>query len=248
MEEPAQVNDADARLAGLAREGRERQAAALAASEAEERRAALRERREAERLGRGNVARALLDSPRGPSVPILRIAMTGVVAGTALLILPESLGLRGAAWNTLGLVLLMGSIAGFFGGRWVLGHGYARREAAWLGALPFPVRGYFRVLGETPAEERRVQVRFEFRDAAPAREVLEGMVGRVSYPATARLAGGRDLRWTAESAPIRTPMVDDVDPTNLQVLSWMRGMIDEVLLPLYEACPLRGVEFHGRAE
>jgi hypothetical protein len=29
------------------------------------------------------------------------------------------------------------------------------------------------------------------------------------------------------------------------VLSWMRGMIEEVLLPLHEAYPLRGVEFGG---
>jgi hypothetical protein len=198
-----------------------------------------------ERLGRSNVRNALLDSPRGPSVPILRLAIGGVVAGTALLMAPDLAGLGGGAWHFAGLILLAASILGFFGGRWLLGRRYARVEAAWVRSLPFPVQGYFRVLGETPAEERRVRVRFEFQAAAPGREVLEGLVGRVAYPATARLTGGRELRWTAESATIRTPVVEDVDPTNLQVLSWMRGMIEEVLLPLHEAYPLRSVEFSG---
>lgn len=236
---------ADARLAALAREGRERQAAALAADKAEERRTERRERREAERLGRGNVRNALLDSPRGPSFPILRAAIVGVVAGTALLMLPAPAGAGGGWWNGLGLILLAGSIVGFFGGRWVLGRRYARVEAAWVRSLPFPVRGYFRVLGDTPQEERRVRMRFEFQGAAPERELLEGLVGRVAYPASARLTGGSGPRWTAESTTIHTYMPEDSEATNLQVLSWMRGMIEQVLIPLHEAYPLSGVEFSG---
>jgi|GEM_PF-1940329 len=240
---PGRENEADVRLAELAREGRERQAAALAADQAEERRAEREERRQLERLGRGNVRNALLDSPRGRGFPILRTAIAGVVAGTALLMLPTSDGPDGRRWHWLGLTLLAASIVGFFGGRWVLGRVYLRREREWIRSLPFPVRGYFRVLGETPEEERRVRVRFQFQDAAPARELLEGLVGRVAYPASARLTGGSGLRWTAESTTIHTYMPEDSTATNLQVLSWMRGMMEEVLLPLHEAYPLRGVDF-----
>jgi len=243
MESPTGEHEADARLAELAREGRERQAAALAADEAEERRAEREERRQLERLGRGNVRNALLDSPRGWGFPILRTTIAGVLAGTALLMLPGSDGSEGGRWHALGLILLAASIVGFFGGRWVLGHVYLRREREWIRSLPFPVRGYFRVLGETPEEERRVRVRFEFQAAAPGRELLEGLVGRVAYPASARLTGGDGLRWTAESTTIHTHMPEDSEATNLQLLSWMRGMIGEVLVPLHEACPLRGVDF-----
>jgi len=229
---------ARARLEALAREGREHQAAALAREAAEERRAALRERRQVERLGRANVRNALLDSPPGPSIPILRITLAAVVAGTILLFA------AGTAWQVLGWTLLLGAIGGFFGGRLLLGPRYVRGEAAWLRALPFPVRGYFRVLGETPSEERFVRVRIHFRHAAPEREVLEGIAGRLVYPATATLDGG-GLRWTLRSAAIRTPVVEDGEITNRQALGWMRGVIDEVLLPLHEAYPLRSARFDG---
>jgi len=235
VETPSPRPEATARLEALAREGREQQAAALALEAAEERRTALRERREVERLGRVNVRNALLDSPRGPSLPILRIALGAVIVGTFLLFMP------GARWWVLGWMLLGGAIGGFFVGRLLLGPRYVRGEAAWLRALPFPVRGYFRVLGDTPSEERFVRVRITFRRAAPEREVLEGLAGR----AAATLDGGGGLRWTVRSTAIRTPAVDDVEMTNLQVLSWMRGMISEVLLPLHDAYPLRSVRFDG---
>ncbi|HET7230917.1 MAG TPA: hypothetical protein VFJ16_12985 [Longimicrobium sp.] len=238
-------DDPEARVAALAREGRERQAAALAADAAEERRAARRQRREVERLGRANVRNALLASPPGPSLPILRISIAMVCVGTLLLFAPGFAGVDETTWRMLGLALLFAAIAGFFGGRLLLGPRYVRREAAWLGSLPFPVRGYFRILGETPSEERQVRVRIRFRHAAPEREVLEGIVGLVQYPATAVLSGGSGLRWTVTSATIRTPVVDDVEPDNMQVLGWMRGMIGEVLVPLHEAYPLRGVTFDG---
>jgi hypothetical protein len=236
---PPPQADARARLEALAREGRQQRAAALAREAAGERRAALRERRRVERLGRANVRTALLDSPPGPPFPILRIAMAAVVVGTFLLFAP------GAAWQVLGWALLLGAIAGFFGGRLLLGPRYVRGEAAWLRALPFPVRGYFRVLGETPSEERFVRVRILFRHAAPERQVLEGLAGRLVYPATATLDGGTGLRFTIRSAAIRTPAVDDGEITNRQVLGWMRGMIREVLLPLHEAYPMRSVRFDG---
>ena len=198
-----------------------------------------------ERLGRANVRNALLASPRGASLPMLRISIVAVCAGTLLLFAPGFAGVGEETWRALGLVLLFGAIGGFFGGRLLLGPRYVRREAAWLASLPFPVRGYFRVLGETPSEERQVRVRIHFRHAAPEREVLEGMVGRVVYPATAVLTGGSGLRWTATSATIHTPAIDDVEMDNMQVLGWMRGMIGEVLLPLHAAYPLRGVRFDG---
>jgi len=65
-----------------------------------------------------------------------------------------------------------------------------RVERDWLRALPFPVRGYFRVLGDAPVEERRLRVRIRFRGTVPDREVLERFLGRVHIPTTARLTGG----------------------------------------------------------
>lgn len=229
--------DADGHLAALAAEGRERQAAALAAEAAEARRIERRERREAERLGRGHVRASLLDSPRGNAPPLLALAIAAVVAGTGLLLASPG------RWGSVGLALIALAIGGFFGGRWVVGRRLARIEQAWLLALPFPVRGYFRVLGAAPAEERTVRVRIRFREAVPEREVLDGLLGRVQYPASARLTGGSGARWTAQSGPIRTVFVDDGHPSNASTLSWMRGVIEEALLPLHAAYPIRGVEF-----
>jgi hypothetical protein len=118
-------------------------------------------------------------------------------------------------------------------------------ERRWLRGLPFPVRGWFRALGRTPEEERQMRLRIRFRDAAPEREVLEGLLGRVTFPATARVTGGAGSSWTVESGPIRTVFVDDVTPTNAFPLWWMRSVIDEALLPLHEAYPLRTVRFSG---
>jgi hypothetical protein len=96
-----------------------------------------------------------------------------------------------------------------------------------------------------PEEERQVRVRIVFRGAAPAREVLDGLFGRVDFPATARVTGGEGARWRAESGPIRSIVMEDVDPTNGAVLSWMRCVVDDVLLPLHDAYPLRGACFLG---
>jgi hypothetical protein len=245
MSEPAPIGEAEARLAALAAEGRERQAAALAAEKAEARRIERRERREVERLGRGYVAGALLERPRGKALPLLYIAMGMVVAGTVLLVFPDLVGLRQPFWAAVGLGLIGLAIAGFFGGRWLLAPRLVRRERAWLQALPFPVRGYFRTLGNSPEEERQVRVRIVFRGDAPEREVLEGLFGRVVFPATARLTGGQGSRWRAESGPIRSIVMEDMDPTNGPVLSWMRVVVEDVLLPLHAAYPIRSAHFGG---
>ena len=90
-----------------------------------------------------------------------------------------------------------------------------------------------------------MRVRIVFRGAAPGREVLEGLFGRVTFPATARITGGQGLRWRAESGPIRSVAMEDMEPTNGLVVIWMRCVIDEVLVPLHEAFPLRGAAFGG---
>jgi hypothetical protein len=198
-----------------------------------------------ERLGRGSVREALLESPRGPSLRLLPIAMGMVVAGTVLLFVPDMAGLRQPFWSPAGLALILLAIAGFFGGRLVLGPRLVRVERAWLLSLPFPVRGYFRTLGQSPEEERSVRVRIVFRGAVPEREVLEGLFGRVVYPATARITGGNGTRWTAESGPIRSYVSDDIAATNGPVLGWMRCVVEDVLLPLHEAYPLRSARFGG---
>jgi MFS family permease len=242
---PATATGAGSRLAALAAEGRARQAAALAAEAAEARRIERAERREVERLGRAYVRAALLERPRGRALPLLPIAMGMVVAGTVLLVFPDLVGLRQPFWASAGLALVLLAIAGFFGGRLLLGPRLVRAERAWLLALPFPVRGYFQVLGRAPEEERQLRVRIVFRGGAPERELLEGLCGRVAFPGTARITGGRGARWQAESGPIRSLVMEDVDPTNGAVLSWMRVVIEDVLLPLHEAFPLRGVRFGG---
>jgi len=234
------ASEADRHLAALAAEGRERQAAALAEEAAEARRREREERRAVERLGRGHVRNSLLDSPRGAAPPLLWITSGAVVIGTLLLVLG---GERGA-WVGMGLIAL--AIAGFFGGRWIVGRRLVGVERAWLRSLPFPVRGYFRVLGATPEEERILKMRIHFRAAAPERDLVDGMLGRVRYPATARLAGGSAAPiFTAESGPIRTVFVEDGTPSNHAPLGWMRTVIDEALLPLHEAYPIRRVEFRG---
>ena len=245
MSEPVRPTEAVSRLAALAAEGRARQAAALSEEKAEARRIERRERREVERLGRGNVATALFENPRGSALPLLRICMGMVVAGSVPLVFGDLVGLRQPFWPAVGLALIGLGIAGFFGGRLLLAPRRVREERAWLLSLPFPVRGYFRTLGQSPEEERQVRVRIVFRGPVPEREMLEGLFGRVTYPATARITGGKGSRWRAESGPIRSIVMEDVEPTNGPVLWWMRIVVDEVLLPLHEAFPLRSARFGG---
>ena len=245
MKRPLPTTDPEARLADLAAEGRDRQAAALALEEAEARRIERRERREAERMGRGNVLTALVESPRGPAIPLLRVFTALLVASSVLAFGADYLGLDHPLWRTVGLAVFFGAAVAYFPARWLAGRWYFRRERAWLLSLPFPVRGYFRALGRSPEEERHMRLRIAFRDAAPERELLEGLLGRVTLPATAALTGGSGPRWTAESGPIRSPAVGDVDPTNSAALWWMRAVVVEVLLPLHEVYPLRGAKFGG---
>ena len=237
---PAPLTPAQRHVAELAAEGRRQQAEALAAEKAEARRIERQERREVERLGRANVRAAVLDSPRGPAPPLLAIASGAVIVGTLLLLIADE-GIGSAVG--LGLVLL--ACGGFWPARWIVAVRQVRAERVWLRSLPFPVRGYFRVLGDSPSEERTVRLRIRFRDAAPDREVLEGILGRVHLPATARLAGGSGASWTVESGPIRTVIIDDIAPTNAATLWWMRSVINESLVPLHEAYPLRAVRFSG---
>lgn len=230
-------------LAALAAEGRERQAAALAAEEAEERRIRRQERRELERLTRPNIRLALLDSPRGKAPPLTAIACAIVVVGTVMLLFDGGDGESRGWVGNVGIALILLTCAAFFPARWLEGMRLERVERRWLQSLPFPVKGYFRVLSATPSEETRVSLRIRFAAAAPERDVLDGMLGRVQFPASARLTEGRGATWMAESGPIRTVFIEDGTPTNAAPLGWMRGMIDEALLPLHQAYPLRDVEF-----
>jgi hypothetical protein len=160
-----------------------------------------------------------------------------VVAGGLLLMLADG------ALSTLGLGMVLFSACGFFVARWLRGLRQTRVEAEWLRALPFPVRGYFRVLQAGPEEERYLTVRLSFRDTAPDAEILNGMLGRVQYPASVRLTGGNGLRWTARSGPIRSFVSDEVGPSNAPALGWMRVVIADALYPLHQVHPLRGVTF-----
>jgi hypothetical protein len=196
------------------------------------------ESREARRR-RAIVRGSLLDDPRAELAPVLSVPLSFL-----LLALPVLLALVGV-WSAAGLSLILlvwvgGDQVPRAKGRWL-----ERVERDWLRALPFPVRGYFRVLGDTPVRERRIRVRIRFRATAPDREVLEGFLRRVHIPTTAGLTGGAGSTWTAESGPIRTMMFEDDSQTNVSSVSWMRSVIDFALLPLHQAYPLRGVEFGG---
>lgn len=238
-DEEVPLTAAEARLAELAREGREMGERARAAEEDEARRIERRERREAERLGRGYVRAAVRDAPRRSMPPLLAIFGGAVVVASILLFTAGEKG------SMVGIAIMALAIGGFFGARWVLGIWLAREERAWLLALPFPVRGYFRVLADSPAEERELRVRITFCDAAPSADVLEGMLARVTVPATARITGGAGTRWSVESGPIRTPSIDDMEMTNAMPLYWMRAVIKDALMPLHAVYPLRSVRFSG---
>jgi hypothetical protein len=224
-------------LLRLAAEGHElrRGTAAREAERAEDE--ARRERRELDRLGRGYIRNALADSPRGSAPPLLAISMVLVVAGTLLLMLGKG------SVGTAGLVMVLASALGYFPARMALGVWQVRLERAWLASLPFPVRGYFRVLGTSPEEERTLRLKASFTGSGPGREVLEGLLGRVSYPASANLRDFREQGWSAESGPILSPSGDDIDSSNAPTLGWMRVVIEDVLLPLHREFPLAAVSF-----
>jgi hypothetical protein len=229
----------EAALAALAAEGRERQRLAVAAEEREARRTEFRERREALHAGRGYARRALTELPRGRALSLFPIASVLVIVGTLLLIFTDG------RTSTAGLLMVIAAAGWFFAAREIRGRLQIPLERTWLRSLPFPVRGYFRVLSEAPEEERYLKLRLEFRDAAPDRETLDGMLGRVQYSASAKLSGGGGTRWSARSGPIHSYVGDDVDATNAEVLAWMRAVLEEALLPLHRVYPLRGVTFTG---
>jgi len=190
-----------------------------------------------ERPWRATVRGSLVDLPRAEPARVLAIPLA--VLAFILPVLFVLVDLWSVAGLSLGLLVWFGADeVPRVRARWL-----ERVERDWLRALPFPVRGYFRVLGDPPVEERRIRVRIRFRGAAPERAVMEGFLRRVYIPATAHLTGGAGPTWTVESGPIRTMMFEDGSQTNVSSLSWMRSVIDVALLPLHEAHPLRGVEF-----
>jgi hypothetical protein len=194
------------------------------------------EKREARRR-RAIVRGSLRDAPRVSLPPVLVVPFAAVLL--AFLPLLAFVGVWSAAGLSMVLLAILG-VPRVLGATeaWLL-----RVERDWLRALPFPVRGYFHALGDTPEEERRLRVRIRFRGAAPEREVMEGFLRRVHVPTTAHLIDVDGSTWTAESGPIRTTMSEDGSETNVPSLSWMRSVIDSALLPLHAAHPLRGVEF-----
>lgn len=238
-------SSADRHVARLAAEGRERQAAALAAEAAEQRRIEREERRRLERLLRPNVRASLLDSPRGTVPPLRTLCGGTALVGMVLLMASGDGTPRGGVLSAAGLGLLALACGGYFPARWMVGQRLERVERAWVRSLPFGVGGYFPVLSATPSEETRLHLRIAFRERVPERDVLDGVLGRVQFPASARLTGGKGTVWTAESGPIRTVFIEDGTPSNAMSLAWMRAVIDEALLPLHEAYPLREVEFRA---
>lgn len=66
--------------------------------------------------------------------------------------------------------------------------------------------------------------------------------------ARATKAGRAALHAAAQDGrerPIRSVVMEDVDPTNGAVLSWMRCVVDDVLLPLHAAYPIPSASFGG---
>lgn len=231
----------EAHLEELAGEGRMR-AEEGAAREVERSRAARRaERRQVRRLGLGNLLNALVECPRVPQPFSLPRVMMLTAACCVLWLAGEWLELPRPVRN-VGLAGVLLIPFAWFGGRRWIGLRLLRVERAWLQDLPFPVFGYFATLSGSPSEECTIQVRVWTRYEGPTEEVMKGMAGRADAASRVwRTAGG----WVIESGPLFSPAVGDMEPTNGAMLSWMRSVIDEALLPLHAVHPLRSVKFTG---
>jgi hypothetical protein len=234
-------SDPDERTAleTLAREGEALRAAVLAEQRAAERASAVRERRELRRLGVTHLLGALAERPRPPAPPLLVLTL-GVVLVSAILWL-------GAEWVGAPPVVSSVGLAGvivfpllyFVAQRWQ-GVRALHRERRWLRGLPFPVRGYFTALTEAPSEESTLTVRFRLVDDGPGEAVLLGLAGRSGTVVTVRRA--RD-GWEVSSGAILSPASEDIGPSNGPRLSWMRGIITEMLLPLHAEHRVVAVRF-----
>jgi hypothetical protein len=228
-------------LERLASEGEARRVQAAALQAANERKDAIRQRREVRRLGTSNLLVALADVPLGRRLPLLGWSLGAVTVFIVLWLGTQALG----GPRLLERVGLAGTLIVpflYFPARRLWGIYQLSRERAWLRSLPFPVRGYFSTLCDTPAEETTVHVRFSLHDEGPGEDILCGLAGRAggAVRLTSRATG-----WEVESGVIWSPAGEETGPTNGPMLAWMRGFITETLLPLHSEHRVTSVRFRS---
>lgn len=220
---PPPVDDAEARLARLAEEGRRRQTGL-----------ALRESRD----------RALSTQlAQSPSTHMFRARFqekhrgaTAAVFGTTTLAFVAASFVLGSgageiAWGIVMSVSVFGWLVGYpiwAAVRWLLVRRDADRVRAWHHGLPFPFPSFVPALSVSGFIRKNTLVaRFE---AAPAFDatLVRGLLGFTSAPQAPLTIEDRELRIEGD--------------TGSGVGHWTREMVDKVLLPLHAAHGIEEVE------
>lgn len=221
---PPPVDDAEARLARLAEEGRRRQTDL-----------ALRESRD----------RALsMQLAQSPSTHMFRArfqekhrgAAAVVFGGSTLALVVATFALASSVgrlppWELVMCVSVFGWIVGYpiwAVVRWVLVRGDADRVRAWHHRLPFPFPSFVPALSVSGFIRKNTLVaRFE---AAPAfdENLVRGLLGFTSVPQAPLTLEDRELRIEGD--------------TGSGVGHWTRELVDKVLLPLHAAHGIEEVD------
>ena len=155
---------------------------------------------------------ALGRSPSGTSAEVIAAALVLFVLGTVL-----------SQW------------------RFKVGAGTVAEVRGWLGSHPFPLTGYFEVLGQKPAHVTVVQARVRFVAEPPPLELVKGLMGRLDSAGAVELTPGGGL--VLRSVQIRAAEQVQALMDNHLLVPYMNDVLDHVIVQLHRTYPIAGVEF-----
>ena len=176
---------------------------------------------------------------------------------------------QGSRWRAAALVLVVAGVAGpvaatvldvdvlgwgapalFVGVALLLWGPRASRarvsaESEWVRSLPFPMDGYFEVLGDKPALGMNLIVSITWREppSAPSEATLQGMLGLVD-------PGARVLSCDAAKATVRSDSISGRTRIrapggfihrNTRLVSYVHRLVEQVLFPLHRGGLLQRV-------
>lgn len=125
------------------------------------------------------------------------------------------------------LLLFLGELVWFSARAWLSQRALSAEER-WLARLPVPVSGYLDLLQVEPGPNRRFSLRLSFRDE-PRHDLVEALVTRFSPQAQLSAVPGEERMFCLRPA---------ASLDNLGARRWLRGAMQELVLPLHRAYPL----------
>lgn len=117
-------------------------------------------------------------------------------------------------------------------------------EKRWLASLPFAVAGYFEVLGAEPEDYCALKITVVWNgDPPPDASTLQAMFYRVDVDARVKSHDARTLAVKSGTiSGMTNEWVNNVRvATNKGIVTYVHGLVEQVLLPLHGACPIKRV-------